>query len=31
MEGFALLGFLSLAIGIAGIIVLMKSRKKKDN
>ncbi len=30
MEGLALLGLLSLAIGVAGIIVLLKSRKKKD-
>ncbi len=31
MEGLALLGLLSLAIGIAGIMVLLKSRKKKDD
>ena len=30
MEGLAFLGLLAIAIGVIGIIVLLKSRKKSD-
>jgi hypothetical protein len=30
MEGLELLGILAIAIGIIGLIVLLKSRKKSD-
>jgi hypothetical protein len=31
MGGLEILGFLAIAIGVIGIIVLLKSRKKSDN
>jgi hypothetical protein len=30
MEGLELLGILAIAIGVIGLIVLLKSRKKSD-
>jgi hypothetical protein len=31
MEGLELLGFLAILIGIIGLVVLLKSRKKSDS